>query len=122
MLAALRATVQEAIFSTLGLDATIERLGPETIVSIATRIVWETPVTDQAIAGFDLQRREPNRTMCIRRDVIPSVPRQSIVRAPAHPGMAPTRWIVDGVERLEPHLGRHIVLPYLDPWQTIPEV
>jgi hypothetical protein len=108
-LAPLRSLVREVNFGAHGVDAmvTIPDGAP-----VSTKIIWLTPVTEQRPAGSEFGRSEAIRSMAIRRDVLPAVPRGSTIAVTEHLLSSPTMWTVDGMEAVFSDHQRVIVVPY----------
>lgn len=105
----LRSLVREINFSTHGLDATVTRPYPDD-TAIATRAIWLLPLTEDAVDGSELQRKEPRRLLALRRDEVPTVPRGTIVDVPEWGSDVGARWRVDGVDRIDPDHTRVVVV------------
>jgi hypothetical protein len=100
----------DPIFQAFGVPATVTRPHPDD-TPITTTIVWGAWPTEDAVDGFGLQRREPRRVLSIRYDQVPTLPRGSLVDAPEVLGGVTKRWRVDMPERLDPDIGRFVVIP-----------
>lgn len=112
----------DPLFAAFGVPATVTRRLPLEETPITTTIIWSTWLTDDAVTGSDLQRREPRRVVTVRLDQVPSLPRGSIILAPEVAGGIVKRWRVDGPDRLETDLARHVVVADPDPLTIEPEV
>ena len=101
-LAALRSLVREVNFGTHGVDAVVD--------GVATRIIWLTPVTEPTPGG-DFARSEARRSMAIRRDDVPAVPRDATIAVTEHLLAAPSLWKVDSMEAVFSDHHRVVVVP-----------
>jgi len=102
-LAALRSLVREVNFGTHGVAATVD--------GVPTSIIWLTPVTEQTPGGADFGRNEARRSMAIRRDDVPAVPRGTVVAVTEHLQAAPSLWKVDSMDAVFSDHHRVVVLP-----------
>ncbi len=120
-LGSLQTLATDAIFGVMGVAATVTRPEPDD-APITTTATWVSPSTEDAIDGFDLQRREPRSVLALRFADVPTVPRGTTIVVAPMTGGAAIRWRVDGVDRLESDLGRYVVIPYPDPNTVAPEL
>lgn len=103
----LRESVRALQFAIHGVPATV------TIPDgnpVETRIIWLTSITEP-IGINGTSRADTRRTLAIRSDEVPTVPRGTIVEVTEHTRASPGMWRVDGVERVEPEHIRVFVLP-----------
>lgn len=100
------------VFSVMGVSATVHTADDVTPVSITG--VWQTWLTEDALSGAQLQRREPKRVFAVRLSESAALPRGTIIEAPEDPGTSIKRWRIDGVERQDADLMRYIVVPAPD--------
>jgi hypothetical protein len=107
-LGGLRALVRDLNFQAHGVPATVI---PPDEEPIQTRVVWLTPSTEIVPAGSDARRAEARRTMGIRRDEVPAVPRGTLVDVTEHGQTAPDEWRVDAMEKVEADHFRVVVVP-----------
>lgn len=103
----LRTLALDIQFSTHGVAATVTRPAPDD-TPIATTVIWLTPATDDG--GQDLSRREPRRILALKRADVPTVPRKTLITAPAKAGEADTTWRVDQIELVEVDQVRVVVI------------
>ncbi len=67
---------------------------------ITTRGIWCTPNTEPMPGGVEFSRREAIRILALRRDDVPTAPKDTVILAP-HPedlGGDPVGWVVDGTD------------------------
>lgn len=112
----------DPIFTAFGVPATITWRPPNDDTALVTTVVWHSWMTEDAIPGGSVQRREVKRVMAIRLDEVPPLPRGSLCEAAEEAGGAVKRWRVDGLERLESDLARYIVVFDPDPNTVAPEL
>lgn len=91
-----------------GLPATVTRPAPDDD-PIETTVVWLPPIPTDL--GFDLQRQEPKRILCISRAHVPTLPRQTVIEAAEVLDGEVKAWRVDGIERYEFDAIRAFVIP-----------
>jgi hypothetical protein len=101
-LALLRSRVREINFSVHGV--------PAVVAGVSTRIIWLTPAAEERPPG-DFSRAEPRRSMAIRRDDVPAVPRGTLVAVTEHLLDAPTHWKVDSMDAVFSDHHRVVVVP-----------
>lgn len=111
----------DPIFSAFGVPATVTRPDPND-TPVATTIVWGSWLTEDALGGSQVQRREPKRVLSVRLDQVPTLPRGSVIEAAEVAGGTSKRWRVDGLERLETDLGRYVVVHDPEPFSAEPEL
>lgn len=108
-LGSLRSLARDVSFDTHGVDATVTRPFPDD-APITTRVIWVTATMEDVPAGLDLQRREARRSLAVRRDDVPTVPRGTIVLAPEPEGGAAQRWRVENPLRSDTATVRVVVV------------
>jgi len=104
-----RDVVRDVNWFVHGIPATVTR--PRE-VAISTRVIWWTPISDDRPGGFDLQSSRPERVACLRRDEVPTVPRDTVIEAPERGGGTVKKWHVDGHAVTEADHVRVIVRPF----------
>jgi len=106
-LASLRSLVREVNFATHGVPAVVTiPLG----APVSTRIIWLSPTTAPTPEG-EFGRNEARRSMAIRRDEVPLVPRETVVAVTEHLQSEPTAWVVDGMDAIFHDHHRVVVVP-----------
>lgn len=98
----------DPIFRAFGVAVTVTPPGG---AAIETEGVWVGAVADALPFGFDTQRSEPRHLLVLRRDEVASVPRGTVIVAPAMRGGANETWRVDGEDLTEPDLRRVRLVP-----------
>lgn len=97
----LRSLVLELNQAAHGVGATVTRPAPDD-APIATKGIWRVvPLEEAQPYGTDFHRRVPRRVMVLGRDVVPTLPRGSLVVAPETMGGVDKTWKVDGLEPTE---------------------
>ena len=109
-LAALRSLVREVNFAVHGIPAEVTPQ-PPTDETVSTRIIWLQPLTDPQPPGSAFGRSETRRSMAIRRDDVPSIPRGTMVAVTEHLQAAPSLWKVDSMEAVFHDHHRVLVVP-----------
>lgn len=115
----LRGLATELAFNAHGVPATVTRPMPDE-TPIVTRGIWMTPglsrpFTEAYPGDFNLQRREPERVIVLRRAEVPSLPRGTRIDAPEQSGGAIKAWRVDGIEHVDVAQYRALVVPETEP-------
>jgi hypothetical protein len=115
-LGALRELVRDVNFETHGVDAVVTVPDGD---PVETRVIWMTPENDGAPdpgggrRGNDQFRRtDPRRSLSIRRDDVPAVPRDTTIAVTEHLLDEPDVWRVDAIEEVRSDHVRVIVMPY----------
>lgn len=96
----LRALALDLNFSAHGVPATVTRPAPDDI-PIDTRVIWVTPITQDAPFSGAFAKQEPRRIAALRKDEVPTVPIRTAIVAPEKAGDVERGWRVDGIEREE---------------------
>lgn len=94
------------LFEAFGVPATVT---PPSAAAVTTTVVWITP-NPVLQPGGDLNRRDGQRIVAIRRDEVPSVPLGTRIDAPEMAGGADIEWRVDGTDLVEQDHVRVFVL------------
>jgi len=102
-LALLRSRVREINFSLHGVPATVD--------GVATRIIWLVSGQDPRPAGGEFGRADPRRTMALRRDHVPEIPRGTEILVTEHLLDAPAAWVVDSTDEIRSDHIRVVVKP-----------
>lgn len=106
-LAPLRSLVREINFDAHGISAVVTIPGGS---PVTTNIIWLTPTTELRPAG-DFGRSEPHRSLAIRRDDVPAVPRGTTIAVTEHLQTSPSQWVVDGMDAIFHDHHRVMVVP-----------
>ena len=106
-LTGLRALVRSINFATPGV--------PATVGGVSTRAIWLTPTTENPPAGNDFTRAEPRRSLALRRDEVPTIPRGTVIYVTEPTQSTPRSWRVDSVEAVQSDHHRVVVVPHRDP-------
>jgi len=93
-----------------GLPATVTRPAPDD-TPIETTAVWLPPIPTDLPGGFDLQRQEPKRIICLPLADVPTLPRRTLIAAAEVLGGEVKAWRVDGFDRYEFDAIRAFVVP-----------
>jgi hypothetical protein len=117
-LGSLRAQALDLSFAAHAVPATVTRPAPDDD-PIETRVLWVTPVTEEApFAGGRFARREPRRIAALRRDQVATVPVGTAIVAPEKDGDDDMGWRVEGIDRIEADHYRVVVVHDLDVFGT----
>lgn len=92
----LRSLVREVNFGTHGVAATITVPGAP---PVPATVIWLTPVSELRPEG-QFPRTEARRSLAVRRDEIPAIPRQTRIEVAEHLLETPTCWLVDSAEAI----------------------
>lgn len=111
----------DPIFQAFGVSATVTRPAPDE-TPITTTVAWMTPQTVDGLIGGSITRREARRIAALRLDEVPTVPRGTLIDAPEELGGEVKRWFVESVDRIEPDLGRYVVVHRPDPYAVEPDL
>lgn len=86
-----------SLFSAFGVPATVT---PPSAAAVEATVVWLTP---NAVLqpGAEVNRRDGQRILAIRRDEVSSVPIGTRIDAPEIAGGAEIEWRVDGTDLVE---------------------
>jgi hypothetical protein len=103
---ALRSLALDVAMATLAVPAIVT---PDGGLAVHTTAIWVATVEEQLPVGRDFQRREPRRILALPVADVPSVPRGSVIVAPAPGGTVARTWVVDGVDRSDADQLRVIV-------------
>lgn len=87
------------ILAVLGVPATVTLPNED---PVETTGVWQaTPLEEDRPVGPDYQRREQRRVLALPRDVLPSIPRGTIIEAPEVLNGPSRTWRSDGLARAD---------------------
>ena len=109
------------VFEAFGVPATVTRPAPDD-TPITTSVVWMSSLSEDALTGMQLQRREQKHILAVRHDQVPNLPRKTVILAPRTLGATVERWMVDGTDRQEDDLTRYLVVAAPDPNTTEAEM
>lgn len=93
-----------------GVPATVTRPAPDA-TPIETTAVWVPSATEGQPIGMEFQRQVAIRVLALPRDLVPTVPRGTLVVAPEMLGGDVRTWRVDSTDRIEYDHTRVVVLP-----------
>lgn len=82
---------------------------------VATRVVWQPPITEEYPTGSDHRRATPRRRLALPVVDVPLVPRGTIILAPEVSGDPSSEWSVDETERVDNDHHRVVVVPVAIP-------
>lgn len=85
------------VLSAFGVAVTVTRPAPDD-TPIETTGAWVTPINDNYPVGPEFQRRHRRQVLVLSRDEVPTVPKGTLIDAPARDGDDERRWRVDGID------------------------
>ena len=93
-----------SLLSAFGVPAVVTRPAPDS-APITTEGIWhEAPLETPGGSDVGVRRREIRRHLTLSTDVVPTVPRGSLIDAPLRVGGSVFRWKVDSLAAMDSEL------------------